>query len=989
MSETFGQAYRQETEEVQGGSIAPPPADVSRKSVAQASAKGTVDSNFTSIGEPERKRIDNDSAVIMQALLSVAGTAADVITKEQNRKKALEGARMAGTAEGQEAIDGMSGNIMSQIFGPSITQRAGQEQIVKDSTISLNGKLTNDAGTIGIKMSDGEWNAHVDKTIASQTDKYDDEEIKDMITGDFSKRLGTIQSGWIKKSTIYRAEVARESYAKTVDQTFTQVAGTIDSIDPQVAADAQQAVRDIAQRPAGMTEEAHRQQLVDSMTQQLTKGNLGVYNAFKATGAFAQLDQAQQDSLSSMESAYNAKNDGEYVAGVAQLDLMATALNSDGSPRFSPSETLTFAEELKAKNPEAFAALGLQSTVNKIMKSASKYNDKVIKTNEQFRDFTQNPAYLGRTATPQEYQVAYTSTLNSALTQSILRERDANVPESGLPADTSPITGADLQTALSSNVDAYKNVWSTANKPSDMIGNFGNATYKSILQVEPEDAEDQGLVTSLRTLKELRDTDTDLFLKQFPDNGVQMMSLFKKMDEQGMTPWAAVTSMALTRDRLEARGGKPQVLTEADNEQKTKRLDKVKREFIDELTNKGLFNLGSEGVGTSITATSWAQNADPVNMSQLNEEFSRIYDEEFAKHPDSSEAADAARYRIQTNGVQVGPAFIINGVKAEEASGFGIEAFVQGISDDPDYNDRLTSKYGLPEGTDFIDQLRSASVSADGMTLTGWLASGERGVVAFQLPMPTDPKHMLKTDGEKRTELALDVLRTGRDVAYEAAHLVTTGSSPTDLNTPLKDTAEGAQSLVTKLSTGRDVHADIGAETVHQSKKRELEAFDSKQEQKDNTYHGEAAVKQVELQEGRPLTYKEKVVVNDEGYVNGLYPDTKGNMTGGVGQTKEFLNMTFDETLQAHERRIKSDPKKLPDYDSYPEWLQAELLSADYRGDIGQSPLAMEYARAGQWEKAAIEFLDNDEYLHPDTPKSIKARMRRTAAAMSRYGQQL
>jgi GH24 family phage-related lysozyme (muramidase) len=519
-----------------------------------------------------------------------------------------------------------------------------------------------------------------------------------------------------------------------------------------------------------------------------------------------------------------------------------------------------------------------------------------------------------------------------------------------------------------------------------MIGNFGNATYKSILQVEPEDAEDQGLVTSLRTLKELRDTDTDLFLKQFPDNGVQMMSLFKKMDEQGMTPWAAVTNAAQTRDRLEARGGKPYVPTDADNEQKTKRLDKVKGEFIDELTNQGLFNFGDAGVETDVTWTSWAQNSDPANMSQLNEEFSRIFDEEFAIHGDSSEAADAARYRIQANGVQVGPAFVINGVKAEEASGFSIEAYVKGWSDDDDINELMTGKYGLPEGTNFLDQMRSATVSADGTTITGMLASDERGMVPFQFKMPTSKSQMLQTNEEKRTEVALDVLRTGRDVAYEAAHLATTGSSPTDLNTPLKDTATGIQSLTTKVITGRDVNADIGAETIHQNKKRELEALDLKAEQKSNTYHGAQAITQVELQEGRPLTYIEKVIVNDEGYVDGNYFDTKGIQTSGVGQTGVYQDMSFTETVAAHVKRAEG---KLPEYKSYPEWLQAELVSAEYRGDLGQSPKAMAFARAGQWDKAAAEFLNNAEYKHAKTPKSIKARMRRTAAAMSRYGQQL
>ena len=49
----------------------------------------------------------------------------------------------------------------------------------------------------------------------------------------------------------------------------------------------------------------------------------------------------------------------------------------------------------------------------------------------------------------------------------------------------------------------------------------------------------------------------------------------------------------------------------------------------------------------------------------------------------------------------------------------------------------------------------------------------------------------------------------------------------------------------------------------------------------------------------------------------------------------------------------------------------------------------MAYARAGEWEKAAIEFLNNDEYKHINTPAGIKQRMRNTAMAMTKYGQSL
>jgi hypothetical protein len=989
MSETFGQAYRQETEEVQGGSIAPPPADVSRKSVAQASATGTVDSNFRSIGEPERERIDNDSAKIMSALLSVAGTAAEVITKEQNRKKALDGARMAGTEDGRVAIDGMADNVMSQIFGPTITQRAGQEQIVKDSTIALNGKLTNDSGTIGLKMSDGEWNAHVDKTIASQTDLYEDEEIKDMITGDFAKRLGTIQSGWIKKSTIYRQEAARESYAKNVDHTFTQVAGSIDSLDPQVAADAQQAVRDIAQRPAGMTEEAHRDQLVDSLTQQLAIGNIGVYNAFKASGAFSQLNQDQQDSLSSMESAYNAKNDVGYQAAIAAVNLKIKAVNPDGSPRFSPNELLTDLERIKAQNPEAFVALGMQKEIDGIMATQHVWDEKVAKTARQVTQVEGDPHGLVRTGSPVEVQAAYTTVLEGKIHDSLRADLQSKQDSTGITQNME-LTAEDIRLGLYTSADSYKELWSRTNKPMDVIAAMGNDVYKGILNVQPEDPEDPQLMTHIRTLKTLYETDPNLFGKQFKENGVDMMSLFDEMDVRGRNPWQAVTAQATMRINLAKNGGKMPEQDEAYKASKDKWLGEETQKFYNNLQSKGLFNLGSQGVSTRITGTDWDEHNAPINESEITAELSRLYDLNILRYPDPSAAAARATRTLLQEGLQIGEAFIIGGAKAnDKAVGGDVAAFVQGVSDDEDLNAVLVSRYGLPEGTNFVDQLRTARISADGTQIIGMIDAGNAGMVDFQVGVPKSRDQLLPTNEEKRATLVGDVMRYFRDVGREAYEMATTFSSPTDLNTPLADIGSTAESLLTKAATGRDSNADIGAETKLQNARRELAAFDSKEEQKANTYHGKHAVAQVELLLGRPLTYKERVVVTDEGYVNGLYPDTKGNLTGGVGQTGDYINMSFEETLAAHERRIQSDPKKLPDYATYPEWFQAEMLSADYRGDLGISIDTMALGRAGRWEEAAIEFLANDEYLHPDTPKHIKARMRRTAAAMTRYGQQL
>lgn len=146
-------------------------------------------------------------------------------------------------------------------------------------------------------------------------------------------------------------------------------------------------------------------------------------------------------------------------------------------------------------------------------------------------------------------------------------------------------------------------------------------------------------------------------------------------------------------------------------------------------------------------------------------------------------------------------------------------------------------------------------------------------------------------------------------------------------------------------------------------------------------YHGEAAVRATEKKLGAPLGYIARRVVLCEGYATEPYKDTKGILTDGVGQTGEWIKKGFLAALAHHIERVRN---RLPDYDSYPEYLQAELVQSEYRGDLGLSPKAMSYLRDKRYEKAAAEFLDNAEYRkgHP----GICKRMRATSVAMILYG---
>ena len=177
----------------------------------------------------------------------------------------------------------------------------------------------------------------------------------------------------------------------------------------------------------------------------------------------------------------------------------------------------------------------------------------------------------------------------------------------------------------------------------------------------------------------------------------------------------------------------------------------------------------------------------------------------------------------------------------------------------------------------------------------------------------------------------------------------------------------------------------MNAEHVAASKK--LREFDAEQHLRDNTFVGKAAVTKVEELEGRELSYIEKVVVQDEGYVTeGLdYKDTKGITTSGVGQTGEYMGMSFDETFKAHVNKARG---MTAGFDKYPEFLRAQIVTATYRGSWGGSPNTRKLLAAGKPLEAAVEFLDSDEFRAKDTPDSIKARMQRVADALTAYAQQ-
>lgn len=149
-------------------------------------------------------------------------------------------------------------------------------------------------------------------------------------------------------------------------------------------------------------------------------------------------------------------------------------------------------------------------------------------------------------------------------------------------------------------------------------------------------------------------------------------------------------------------------------------------------------------------------------------------------------------------------------------------------------------------------------------------------------------------------------------------------------------------------------------------------------------WYGDSAVK-VARQVYILLTPGEERVIREEGFVDGLYYDTKGIITAGVGQTGSAIHRGFKVAYREHEDRVR---KIIPQFDSLPEYLREELVQSAYRGDITGSPRAVRLFNAMKYQQAAQEFLNNQEYRDSRTPASIKRRIESVSTAILRYAKE-
>lgn len=161
-------------------------------------------------------------------------------------------------------------------------------------------------------------------------------------------------------------------------------------------------------------------------------------------------------------------------------------------------------------------------------------------------------------------------------------------------------------------------------------------------------------------------------------------------------------------------------------------------------------------------------------------------------------------------------------------------------------------------------------------------------------------------------------------------------------------------------------------------------------------------------------------VYGEEGFRPTQYPDPKlgkNAMTIGYGtlvknpELKKWAQECFGDQCDDFMRRV-NDPKGvitepearriathsvmstykprteklIPNLAQYPADVQGAMISSVYRGSLSGSPKTVALINAGEYEKAASEYLDNTEYRAAKLPNSgfagVASRMEREAEAI-------
>jgi hypothetical protein len=691
--------------------------DVNEGNIAPAPGKAVATDRGTAVSGKSRQdvaiRDDSSSKRFASALISAAGTAADLINKRSNERKYLKGKAMAGREGGEADAAALSKTLSNKLFGPDATLRGAQDQIIKTNLVKAEGKLKRDLAEFGHTMTPEEWEDHLAGTVQESTDKYaDHEDVRNMLVSEYGDIVARASRDHAVEHEKFVQSENREVYLGHITAVDERAAEDYASGDPNRIQDAEDALLDALSRNGDMKEEAQQSALVSVVSRGLAEGRPGLYNTAEKYGMIGDLPHDMQVQLDDLKDLHDAKNDETLIKDVQSLDRIAATGDME--------KTAAMAESIRARNPVALGKGGVKTYMDKAYKASVKQQEaQEAAREEQHKLVTSDPGLAGLTEKKQKDAFeAHTADIAERGLRQEMAEMYARIGEP-VPADVE-ITPAQKRRWKLENQDGWAPQWAKFQIKSPEVTTMGKTIYQNINRTDITDESAQQIANDLGHLLKLREMPegSEIFDKHFNKSEVALLTdMHEQINLDGQDPSEVLTRYHKLKER-KASGEK----LDPTKDQVSTGVDEIVERFLDEK--------GEQWLGI------W--DKDPSSLTELKTEAERLFTERFREEGDAALANIAAIAELNQNSAVINNKFILNGAKLDERAPNGnFDRYLEGLNDDMVTRAYLNAEaHGLPEDFDLRDPAHRVVAEPDGSAVTIYIETEgpfgqmiEKGVV--------------------------------------------------------------------------------------------------------------------------------------------------------------------------------------------------------------------------------------------------------------------
>ena len=642
---SYGRANREVVQDTRAGNVDPP----IRETAQQA---GGVQAR-----QVRDQTLGNEGAVA-EALIETAGVFGQKAVKEAHRQQRIEGAKLVADNEAVAYLNETEQTFAEKIFGNKPKRRVAEEMQVKQDVNHLDDSMRQWVDDGGFKESPEAFQAEYDRRYSEMTDKYNDDNMKDLIAASYAENLSATRAGHQKSKHLYDQQLLRSTAMKGWGEASERYREDSASNDPAVRDAALDKMFTALQKHPDMSQSAYKDAMYDFAIDELARHNPDVYAMAEEEGVFEDLTFEQENTLRDMLEVNQINNDRDFNTQSQQLHRYA----ADGNA----AAVAQLGAELQRQNPQAVPSL------NRIINEAEAVAESrrmAIAENQRDRmrkaDLYRQGGAAAASLSSEDRALAEADVAQQLKEEYALQNRkelrdaseDGNYPEghpregTPIPSTNDPITSMEFDD-LNNNLaydEAARLQWMKSDDPNNIAMSTDIARYrqlssmsKTALDSDPALLDELGFLIERFTAYEDTFGGADLFRESFDnEDDYNEFQRLRNVVDMGLPLGSALEDEKVWATRRANDLTTPEERERANN----KRKKSIGREFRKQHQDRKWYKLGGRrAIANDDQLDAYAEELFDTNL--------RFY------QGDADRAANATMFQLSKQGGTVNNKFI-------------------------------------------------------------------------------------------------------------------------------------------------------------------------------------------------------------------------------------------------------------------------------------------------------------------------------------------